>query len=102
MIFLDFDGHVVSGTAWNSGGASTYHARPFSSDSDYQSFSGTELAQIAEIWHRVAEDYAAFDVDVTTQEPAIFDNNTAGVVITPNTDANNTQDDIAILASRLG
>lgn len=32
-------------------------------------FSATERAAVQEIWERVAEDYAPFDVDVTTQAP---------------------------------
>ena len=33
------------------------------------SFTDTELLQIQDIYQRVAEDYAPFDVDVTTEEP---------------------------------
>ena len=42
----------------------------------------TEAAAIAEIWHRVAEDYAAFDIDVTTEEPASFGPTVGRVLIT--------------------
>lgn len=38
-------------------------------DTDFGSFSATELANILAIFRGVAEDYAPFDVDVTTEEP---------------------------------
>ena len=40
------------------------------------------------MWERVSEDYAVFDVDVTTEEPAVWTQNTAHALITPTTDAN--------------
>jgi hypothetical protein len=71
-IFLDFDGATVSGTWWNS----SNNANPmpsrfytgFTLDSD-PGFSSTELAYIQQVWRIVAEKYAAFDVDVTTEDP---------------------------------
>lgn len=70
VIFLDFDGHFVSGTAWNDwdGVAATTHPA-WTLDGDSASFSTSERNAIASIWARVAEDYAPFDVDVTTQDP---------------------------------
>jgi len=77
VIYLDFDGHVTSNTSWNT----TYtngqpiNSAPFSIDSDPTTFSQAERDAIQYIWQRVAEDYAPFDVDVTTQDPgdaAIF------------------------------
>jgi hypothetical protein len=89
VIFLDFDGHVVSGTAWNGSlGRDPIPATAFSTDSDLATFSDAEQAAIKRIWQRVAEDYAAFDVDVTTEEPAAMNNRTARALITRNTDAN--------------
>ena len=38
-------------------------------DGDLGTFNDTEREQIQSIWQRVAEDYAPFDVDVTTQDP---------------------------------
>ena len=67
VIYLDFNGHVASNTAWNSG---TLNAQAYDTDGNPSAFSSTELNNIREIWQRVAEDYAPFDVDVTTQEPA--------------------------------
>ncbi len=85
VVYLDFDGHTFSGTAWSSG---TIQARPFDLDGSPSAFSDTERNAIAEIWHRVAEDFAAFDIDVTTQEPASFGPYTGRVLITSKTDAN--------------
>lgn len=71
-IFLDFDGHVVSGTIWNSrNGGNDIHAPAFSTDTDITTFSASELARIEEIWRRVSEDFAPFDVDVTTEDPGV-------------------------------
>lgn len=69
-IFLDFDGHIVSGTAWNSRlGSDPYHAQPFDLDGSPASFNDTERNRIIDIWARVAEDFAPFDVNVTTEDP---------------------------------
>lgn len=72
VIYLDFDGHTTTGTSWNSSftsGASIV-TPPYSTDATVTTaFSQTELDNIYSIWQRVAEDYAPFDVDVTTQDP---------------------------------
>lgn len=54
VVFLDFDGHIVEGTAWNWSGPIL--AQP----------SGLSSAAITEIFNRVAEDYRIFNVNVTT------------------------------------
>ncbi len=67
-IYLDFDGYVVAtGTGW-SASYGNFTAPGYSIDSD-PAFNATERANIANIWLRVAEDYAPFDVDVTTALP---------------------------------
>ena len=68
-IYLDFNGHILSGTAWNSGytGGATIVAPAFDLDGDPTTFNSTELTRIQQIWRRVAEDYSAFDIDVTTE-----------------------------------
>jgi fibronectin type III domain protein/reprolysin-like metallo-peptidase family M12B len=69
-LFIDFDGTVVSGTAWNSNYGVLAGAHPaWSLDSDATTFSATEREAIQSIWQRVSEDYAPFDVDVTTADP---------------------------------
>jgi hypothetical protein len=53
-IFLDFDGHYVSGTIWNGGNPISCAAANMND------------AQITEAFNRVAEDYRPFNVNVTT------------------------------------
>ncbi|MGL4206966.1 MAG: Ig-like domain-containing protein [Aeromonadaceae bacterium] len=88
VIYLDFNGHLISNTAWNQGRANPLTARPYSLDTDDSTFSSSELTSIAAIWRRIAEDYAPFDVDVTTQEPASFGPTTGRILVTRDTDAN--------------
>jgi PKD repeat protein len=74
VIYLDFDGHTTSGTSWNSsytGGANIVTPLYTTDATVSTAFSQTELDNIYSIWQRVAEDYAAFDVDVTTQDPGL-------------------------------
>jgi hypothetical protein len=73
-IFLDFDGVTTSGTSWNSAynGGANIITPSYSIDSDTTTFSDTEINTIVEIWQRVAEDYAPFNIDVTTIEPGNF------------------------------
>ncbi|MCP8690058.1 Ig-like domain-containing protein [Marinobacterium sedimentorum] len=85
QVFLDFDGAQISGTAWNNGG-NTLYARPFDTDGSPYSFSDSERNRIAEIWHRVSEDMAPFDIDVTTEDPGSFGPTTGHVLITDSTD----------------
>lgn len=53
-IFLDFDGHFIQGTSWNRG--SSFYCMP----------SGMNDSQIENIFHRVAEDFRPFNVNITT------------------------------------
>ena len=72
MIYLDFNGAVVSGTAWNANynDDNDIVCAPFDLDGNPSSFSNTELERIQYIFMRVAEDFLPFDVDVTTEEPS--------------------------------
>ncbi|MCR6656840.1 MAG: putative Ig domain-containing protein [Opitutus sp.] len=89
VLYLDFNGHVITGTAWNENyGAATYKAKPYDTDGDPTKFSDAEQAEIIEIWSRVAEDFSPFDVDVTTEEPATFGPTVARAVITASIDEN--------------
>lgn len=67
-IHLNFKGATLQGTAWN-GSSTSITALPYDIDGLPYSFNTTELQRIQGIWQRVAEDYAPFDVDVTTEEP---------------------------------
>jgi hypothetical protein len=90
VLYLNFTGETLTGTAWNNSlGRSVIPALAFSSDSDYSTFSDTEQAAIKHVWQRVAEDYAPFNIDVTTERPASFNSRIAHALITRNTDANN-------------
>ncbi|WP_440110438.1 PKD domain-containing protein [Acidovorax sp. BL-A-41-H1] len=68
-IYLNFRGATLLNTAWNSSGGSI-NAQPFDLDGVPSTFSNTELQRIQYIWQRVAEDYAPFDVNVTTEPPS--------------------------------
>ncbi|HMB60745.1 MAG TPA: zinc-dependent metalloprotease family protein, partial [Xanthomonadales bacterium] len=87
-VYIDFNGHAFSGTAWNSGG-NTYFARPYDLDGNPGNFNDTERGRIVDIWHRVAEDLAPFDIDVTTEEPNSFDRYTGRILVTEDVDENN-------------
>ncbi len=81
-VFIDFDGHSFSNTGWGSG---TFDARAYSTDSDFTTFSNTERAKIVDIWHRVSEDLAPFDIDVTTQQPGSFGPRVGRILVTSKT-----------------
>ncbi|WP_051275428.1 zinc-dependent metalloprotease family protein [Aestuariibacter salexigens] len=85
-IFLDFDGGEISGKAW--GGGASYDSVPYDLDGNPADFNDTERARIHEIWTRVADDFAAFDVNVTTQAPSNFGPNTGWLLFTKDTDNN--------------
>lgn len=87
VIYLDFNGHTVAGTAWNSSGRASFQCVPFDNDNNPTTFSDSEQAMIIEIWERVAEDYKAFDINVTTVEPETFGPTVARALITKSTDA---------------
>ena len=65
-VFLDFDGHY-QGT-W--GAYSNASTPAYDTDGNVNSFSSSELASIQQIWARVAEDFAPFNVNVTTVDSA--------------------------------
>jgi hypothetical protein len=54
VAYLDFDGELVVGTAWNSGNAINAVATNYSE------------AQITEIWELISEDFRPFNINVTT------------------------------------
>jgi hypothetical protein len=53
-VYLDFDGHLVNGTSWNTTG-------PISCGP-----SNLSAAQVTEIFNRVSEDYRPFNINITT------------------------------------
>lgn len=69
-IYLDFNGHSTSDTLWNQlAGRESIITPAFDTDGNPSHFSISELNQIQAIWRRVVEDFAFFDVDITTHEP---------------------------------
>ena len=70
-IYLDFNGMLVTNTAWNFDyGVSSWDTRAFSRDDDEDTFSPFEQEEIEIIWRYVAAKFEPFDVNVTTVEPA--------------------------------
>jgi hypothetical protein len=80
-VYLDFDGHQVSGTAWNDDSHPVIDVAAYTKDGS-AAFSDAELDVVQEVWARVAEDYAPFNVDVTTEDPGV-----AGLVRSSSEDA---------------
>lgn len=54
VLFLDFDGHTVNGTSWNTSGPIVCGPSNLTND------------QITEIYNRIAEDYRPFNINITT------------------------------------
>lgn len=88
VLYLDFNGHIVTGTQWNAGSASSWTFPAYDLDGDPLTFSDAEQAAIFQIWQRVAEDFAPFNINVTTVEPATFTPRTGRVLITRSYDVN--------------
>jgi hypothetical protein len=70
VILLDFTGYTTSNTAWNrvSGRPASIVTPPYDVDGNPGGFSDQEKANIISMWRAVAEDFAPFDVDITTEE----------------------------------
>src|SRR5687768_4852018 len=73
-VYLDFDGHLVKGTAWNWD--STIHAKP----------STLSSSSVTEVFNRVAEDFRIFNLNITT-DSFVFKKAPSGkrmrIIITP-------------------
>jgi hypothetical protein len=96
-IYLDFDGHVTSGTSWNGSYGDPIITNPFDTNGNFEQWSAGELTTIRESWAAVAEDFAPWNINVTTIEPPLADLAKSGagdtkwgarVVITRDTFAN--------------
>ncbi|MAY96062.1 fibronectin type III domain-containing protein [uncultured Nocardioides sp.] len=76
-IYLDFKGFRVAGTIWNDPPNGFGQPEPlpeafyggWSLDGDPNTYSALEADFIREVFAIVAEDFAPFDVDVTTEDP---------------------------------
>lgn len=72
IIYLDFDGQTWESGMWwiNSYGIEVGETSAgYTLDSDPTTFTELERIAIYEIWSNVAEDFAPFNVDVTTERP---------------------------------
>ncbi|MGC4030196.1 MAG: PEP-CTERM sorting domain-containing protein [Tepidisphaeraceae bacterium] len=67
-IYLDFAGFTFTGNWWTGTPGTT---PAYNLDSDATTFSSLELSNITKVWARVAEKYAAFNINVTTVDPAV-------------------------------
>jgi len=66
-IYLDFDGYDLASSQWENGGAlrvGAFFGSPFSNAAQQA---------IQDIWRRVTEDFAPFNIDVTTEAPSSED-----------------------------
>jgi len=72
-IYLNFVG--CSSRTWGTFAGA--YSPPYDVDGNTGSLSTTEANNIYEIWQRVSEDYAPFNIDVTTEAPAAFIGNVA-------------------------
>ena len=90
VLYLDFDGEVVSGTFWNNG--NTIDAQP----------SGLSDAEITTTWAIMAEDFSPFDINVVTDR-AVFEatpkNRRMMCIFTPTDDAQPGSGGVAYLNS---
>ena len=67
-LYLDFTGYTEA--QWGS--YSNIVTPAFDQDGDPTTFNDAELAAMQKIWQYVAEDYAPFNINVSTVEPASF------------------------------
>jgi hypothetical protein len=67
-LYLDFIGAPAQ--HWGTYNVPTTPA--YDTDGDPTTFSSTELANISQIWARVAEKYSPFNLDVTTIDPGVY------------------------------
>jgi subtilisin-like proprotein convertase family protein len=69
IVYLDFDGHSsgdVYGSSWDN-----IVSPAWDGGGNGPSFTSSEMTTIQRVWARVAEDFAPFNIDVTTQDPGV-------------------------------
>ena len=67
VIYLDFNGHTDASGSWGAGATSP----PFDIDGSPATFNSTERNRMVYIWQRVSEDFAVYEIDVTTEDPGV-------------------------------
>lgn len=73
-IYLDFNGNTTTGTVWNTpswSNMASFTTPVWGRDNDPTTFNTAEASTIQQSYASVAEDFAPFNVDVTTQDPGI-------------------------------
>lgn len=85
-LYLDFNGNFESDWFILNGDGSQQHFKnittpTFDTDGDPTRFSAAEQATIKEIWQRVSEDYAPFNINVSTDYYGSFNNGQAVHVV---------------------
>jgi hypothetical protein len=89
VVYLNFRGENVVGTQWNiMSGRAQHPMKPYSEDGNPATFNQAEVNTIAEVWKRISEDFAPFNIDVTTQRPAAFGPNVGHILFSNRTDRN--------------
>lgn len=92
-MYLDFDGEVLEGRAWNRLTCTNCvpklvkPAKAYDPNNDGEAFAQNELNKIYQIWQRVVDSFAGFDIDVTTERPAVWTDTTGHVLFTDPIDA---------------
>jgi len=72
VIYLDFNGHNIKGALWNTDMVAASIVVPaFDIDGKPSTFNYAEHAMIQKVWKEISDAFAAFDVDVTTQDPGV-------------------------------
>ncbi len=69
VIYLDFNGHTTTNifdSDWDN-----LTSPAWDPSNNGAAFTNTEMQTIQKVWARVAEDFAPFNVDVTTQDPGV-------------------------------
>ena len=103
VIYLNFLGGHITHSAWNDNyGVADYNTEPYIpaayNPNQTPGFPPAVQNAIAGIWSRVAEDYAPWQVDVTTEAPASFSPTTLEALITKTT----TLDGVAMPSNYAG
>ncbi len=73
-IYLDFSGFNFSGNWGNSASSTPGNLAAYGNVASTGSFSSTQIADIENIWARVSQEYIAYNVNVTTVDPAVAAN----------------------------
>lgn len=70
-VYLDFDGHFTTGTAWNVLAGADIDSAPWDLDNSPATWGPEEHQDIQRTWLLVADDFSQFDIDVTTEDPGL-------------------------------